>query len=231
MFIVQHKLGSMKKKIELKFQAVNLREKGYSLNEIINKVGVSKSTASIWVRNVVLNDKARKRLLTKIKKGQLLGGESKRRIVENSMLEKVGAASHALKNYKLDNTGIRLICALLYYCEGVKDHHNGVRFTNSDPKVIRLFLKLFRQGFAIDERKLRMGVHLHEYHNKVTILKLWSNISKIPLKQFIKPYLKANTGKRIRDNYPGCATVYYYNNDMGRELLSIAHAFFNKTGA
>ena len=45
----------MKQKREEKIEAMRLREKGYSVNEIVEEVGVAKSSISVWVRNVILN--------------------------------------------------------------------------------------------------------------------------------------------------------------------------------
>ena len=47
----------MKRKAIEKIKAINLRKKGYSLNEIVEKLGVAKSSVSVWVRNEPLHSK------------------------------------------------------------------------------------------------------------------------------------------------------------------------------
>lgn len=74
----------MKLKREEKLKAIALREQGYSLNEIIDRVGVAKSSVSVWVRNIPLTVKAKKRLLTKIKLGQLIAAEKNANIPKRS---------------------------------------------------------------------------------------------------------------------------------------------------
>lgn len=67
----------MKRKIKEKLKAIKLRGQGFSLNEILKEIDVSKSSVSEWVRNVPLSNSARKRLLTKIKLGQLISAENR----------------------------------------------------------------------------------------------------------------------------------------------------------
>jgi len=115
-------------------------------------------------------------------------------------------------------------------CEGRKNYFNGVAFTNSDPKLVTLFLKLLREGFEIDERKFRVCVHLHGYHNASNQIAFWSRITKIPREQFIKPYLKPNTANRIRQDYQGCVSVRYHSNDLVKMLLAFSESFFKEVG-
>lgn len=89
---------------------------------------------------------------------------------------------------------------------------------NSDPKMIETFLKLFRIAFTTNESKFRALVHIHEYHNGEKQRKFWSELTKIPINQFSKNYLKPHTKKRIRDGYQGCIRIRYYDATIALEL-------------
>lgn len=220
----------MKQKIKERLRAVKLRERGYSVNEIVSKIDAAKSSVSTWVRNVSLDEPARSRLLTRIKLGQLLSAESKRKKTAAAINAYRESALQEINERDFDRIFKRVVCSLVYWCEGVKSHYHGVSFINSDPRLIATFLSLFRKSFEIDERKFRARIHLHQYHKPKKQLAFWSRITRIPLKQFGKPYLKPNTGKRIRKDYPGCVTIRYYNNDIARQLLATATAFLIKFG-
>lgn len=220
----------MKEKIKEKLKAIELRKRGYSVNEIIKKLGVAKGSVSVWVRNVELSKRARSRLLTRIKLGQLISAESKRKKTQEILDLYLKRAGNELSQKKFDKIYKKIICSLLYWCEGAKDHYGGVDFANSDSKLVKIFLKFFREGFNIDEEKFRVCLHLHKYHNPKKQLNFWSKVTDISKKQFIKPYFKPNTGKRIRENYPGCINIKYRNNNTARELLMTAQAFFKKFG-
>ncbi|MDP3764121.1 MAG: hypothetical protein Q8Q95_00670 [bacterium] len=218
--------------IKIKEKALSLRTRGYSISEIHNKLSVSKGRVSEWVRDVNLSDKSKLRLLNKVRLGVITSAKNKKartqRII-NSLLSK---ATDEVDTINVDNTNLlRLFCSLIYWCEGGKDHYSGVRFTNSDPQLVKVFLNLFRKSFKIDAEKFRICVHLHEYHNVNRQLNFWSNITDIPLKQFIKPFNKPNTGKRIKEGYNGCVSVRYHSVEVARQLLATAQAFFIKQGA
>lgn len=214
-------------KIAEKRIAEQMRRQGYSLNEIAQKLHVAKSTVSLWVRDVELSEKAKECLLSKIKLGQYISAENKKKRTKEGLDNYYNNALVEIGKTTLNKSSARTACALMYYCEGNKSLFNGVCFTNSDPALIKTFLFLFRKGFDIDERKLSACIHLHEYHDAAQQLDFWSRTTGIPESQFSKPYLKPNTGKRIRKNYQGCVSVRYHNNDMGRQLLMIGKAFLD----
>jgi len=218
----------MKQRILEKLEAIRLRKKGFSLNEITREVGVAKSSVSLWVRNIDLDEQAKSRLLTKIKLGQLNAGESKRNKVRKDLDNYFSAALKNLESEKLSPEIAKAMCAIIYWCEGAKNPYGGGRFTNSDPKLMATFLYLFRNSFTLDERKFRVCVHLHAYHKKRKQLEFWSKVTKIDVCQFIKPFQKPNTRIRVREGYQGCASVYYHSNDIARQLLMTAKAFLSK---
>jgi hypothetical protein len=103
-------------------------------------------------------------------------------------------------------------------------------FTNSDPKLVKTFLKLLRNSFTLDEKRFHPCIHIHSYHSPKVQLDFWSKVTDIDKQQFIKPYRKANSGKRIREGCQGCIDVRYSSSDLARRLLAIAKAFLQHTG-
>ena len=221
----------MKQKIQERLSSIELREKGYSVNEIVQILKVAKGSVSLWVRNVSLDDSARQRLLTKVKLGQLNAGESKRKKTQAAIDKHFQVALRELeeRGSAFDAIGEKTICALLYWCEGAKNHYQGINFVNSDANVIATFLCLLRKNFVIDEAKFRPCIHLHGYHDPAKQLDFWQKATGIPAHQFTRPYLKPNTGRRIRKEYQGCIAIRYHSNDLARQLLSVARAFFAYT--
>ena len=185
----------MKGKVEEKKRAITLRKLGYSINEIVRNVGVAKGTASLWLRDIELSEKARERLISRSRLGPVIAAEKKRQNRKLLLQQYNKKSIEELSNYLVGVSDMRVLCALVYWCEGAKDSSNGIAFTNSDPKIVKTFLHFFRKGFEINERKFRVCVHLHEYHVKKKQLEFWCKVTQIPLSQFIKPYLKQNTGK------------------------------------
>lgn len=210
---------------EIKEKVIELRKQGYSLNEIMRLVPAVKSTIALWMRGVELDKAARNRLFTRSEARYFFNAQNRRaktKALEQKYYEE------ALAEIALYPNSDKVICAMIYWCEGGKNASGGVRFTNSDPALIASFLRLFRAAFPLDETKFRACVHLHDYHNENTQLDFWSKITDIDRRQFIKPYRKPHTGKRVREGYQGCISVYYYSSDSARRLMAIARAFLKK---
>lgn len=194
-------------------------------SEIAKKLDVSKSTAYSWTSKAPLSKYQINLLQNKLKK---LRAEQIRKFVvihkqkraEKDLLINNSAAT-IVKNVNFSKNTKRLLCATLFWCEGGKDVNSGIRFINSDPLLVSKFIDLFRESFDIDETKFRALLHLHEYHDKSKQLLYWSGITKIPTKQFYNPYLKPNTGKNFRVNYPGCISLRYLDSSFAKLLRAI----------
>lgn len=211
-------------KKEEKQIAINLRNRGYSLNEISQKLIISKGTASLWLRELDLNEEAKKRIKQKSIQGfrnSLKSKKKNRELLHKDIFNKNIFVLNSILHSKNLN---KLLCSILYWCEGNKDQ-GSVRFTNSDPAMIKIFITLFRKSFRLDEARFRACIHIHEYHNDNVQKKYWSKITNIPIKQFSKSYKKSNTGPRSRKNYQGCISVRYNDTKISKELNSLWRLF------
>lgn len=213
-------------KPETKRKAIDLRVQGYSLSEISRQLDVSRSTASLWLKGVALSEKARKRISDLSVRGREKStrtNKGKRKAEDIEIAERV--ESYFSKHRRIDS---KIACALLYWGEGTKCRDNkSVSFMNADPEMIRYFLRVFRDSFSLDEKRFRALVHLHEYHDKDTQLEFWSILTNIPIDQFNKSYLKKNTGKSKKENYPGCISIRYSDNKIYKELMGIIRKLAN----
>jgi len=213
-----------------KQKAIELREKGYSLREISDKLDISKSTASIWLRNVEISNKAILRLRSITNLARLKAVETNR-IKNDELRKEIENRGKEVSGQIHDKNSLnKIYCALLYWCEGGK-RHERVNFVNSDPEMMRVFVTLLRNSFDLDESKFRVLVHIHEYHNDLEQKKFWSDVTGININQFHKSYLKPHTGKQKRNNYPGCASLNYYDYKIALELKYIYENFYKNMGA
>lgn len=215
--------------LEIKTQAVNLRKKGHSINEISDQLHISKSTASLWLRSTFLSPSA----LLRLQDRRLAGREKAKKILLNKSRNKDKTAKDqalkTLSNVSTTKETSKLVCSLLFWAEGSKVTGKVV-FTNSDSNMIRVFLKLLRLSFDLDEKKFRALIHLHEYHDESFALKYWSKITSIPLVQFNKSYLKPHTSINKKKGYMGTISIRYYDGTIARELHSIYNTFVDHLG-
>ncbi len=214
---------------ETKQESFQLRKKGYSIMAISKELGIAKSTASLWVRNVKLDTEAITTLSKNQKIGRQKGINSRQLRLSRAYNSIQNIVTNDLSNKDLDILTKRLLCSFLYWCEGSKAR-SELRITNSDPKLITVFLRLFRESFYLDESKFAATLHLHEYHDKNERLLFWSNLTKIP-KNRIGIYNKPNTGKRKKKDYPGCIAIHYYDVKMYDILTAYYTKFYENMGA
>lgn len=205
---------------KIKNQAISLRKSGYSINEIVKIIGISKGTASVWMKNITLNKEALRRIDNNRLKAQFKSIQTR---IDKRTKVKKKLNSHAYMLYSRLNLNIdlkKVLCAILFWTEGSKNR-SCVSFINSDPMMIEVYVSLLRESFNLDEGKFRGLVHLHNYHDEEKIVNFWSKLSGIPVSQFSKSYRKSNTQKRKREGYKGCFRIRYYDSQVAEELHSI----------
>lgn len=221
----------MQAKVRERQRAIVLRTQGRSLSEISEIVKVSKSSVSLWVRHLILSDSAKKQVLRRRVEARERSATTNRARVDSKFTQARAYGESVTKNAHINADTRRLMCALLYWCEGTKIRRRELlAFTNSDPELVTAFLHLLRTGFKINEKRLRLVLHIHEYHDAEEQLQFWSKLTKIPRTQCNKPYLKPHTGIRSREGYQGCVSVRYLDVDFGRRLEGIAKVFLQKKG-
>ena len=213
----------------IKNQANKLRQEGFSFEEISVKLRIPRSTIYEWTHEIVLNPMAKMKIRQRKLEGIELSKIWWKKRKAQWLNEAIDKAEGDLKDFSVNKVNARLIAACLYWAEGSKAQNN-LTFMNSDPKMISTFLTLLRHGFDLDELKFRVLIHLHEYHNRAEMIKYWSQITRIPVRQFLKVYQKPHTRKRIHPDYRGSCSIRYYDASIARELTAIYNALAIKIG-
>ena len=206
-----------------KAQAIGLRKKGFSYNEISNKLNIPKSTLSLWLSGIRLSREASERISARVHKGSIDGLLkrnknqtilAKRRADEIRRLAKI-EVSRLLEN-KLFLTG-----TALYWAEGYKKGAHGskwkaVDFTNSDPDLIKIMMKFFRKVCKVENAKIKIQLIAHKNIDIKKAVGFWSNLTKIPHEQFIKTCCAVSVRSKGRRNKNSLThgTVHIRINDV-----------------
>lgn len=221
----------MRIKIHEKEAAVRLRISGKSIAEIASKLQLSKSTVSIWLRDIELSNKAKRLIQKRSETGRKKGAQLNHARLVSNLLHAKNEAQQKLEETALKVTHLQLLCALAYWCEGEKTRNDSyLVFTNSDPQLVATFLYLLRNSFPITNEKFRICLHLHHYHNEKDKIKFWSRITKISESQFIKVFSKKSAGIRKHKDYAGCASVRYYDAEIARDVLALGRQLLKNMG-
>ncbi len=216
----------MRYPLKTKRAVVRRRKEGASIPQLSQEFQLSKSTVSLWVRDVVLSSR-QKHELARHRIAGIARSQEARKIQRDSRLtEEKSSSLKTIQNIFQKNSSElwQFVAALLFWCEGGKNLNAGIQFANSDPKMVACFLHALREGFAINEERLRALIHLHGYHSKIQQTRFWSKITKIPMRRFQGPYMKPNTGRRKRRGYPGCISIRYYDKSLAQKLTTLYDA-------
>jgi hypothetical protein len=186
-----------------KIEAIKFRVDGQSINEISHRLGVSKASVSIWVRNVKLTKYQKVSLEHKKIAPSVIEKRRQTRLTNESYRRQkiVDIAKSKIKS--VSNRDLLIIGTVLYWAEGSKTRRGIVEFTNGDPMVIKSMMEFFRKICKVPEKKFRGYIHLHPHLSSKIAEKYWSKVSGIPLQQFYKTYKNQNrSSKNKRDSLP-----------------------------
>ena len=192
-------------------KAITLRKKGLSYREILRQVQVAKSTLSLWLRDVGLAEK-QKQVLSEKRRAAALRGAAKRR-------EQRLTSTHAIELLaqkevgRFDNKPLWLAGVMLYWAEGAKQNtinvSQGVKFSNSDCGMIKLFLKWLTEICGVAQKDIKCELYIHQNDKVKEATRYW-NRQLIPLKveaTYFKRNKVTTNRKNVKDEYHGLITA------------------------
>jgi transcriptional regulator with XRE-family HTH domain len=197
-------------------QARQLRRTGLPLAEIAARLGVSKSSVSLWVRDVAFEPRPP---VTRGRRRAPNALQRRKQAEIDRLLEEGRSRIGRLSEREFLVAGVAL-----YAGEGSKGD-GSVRFVNSDPRMVALFCSWLRHFYQIDETRLRLSLYLHQGLDLSAAIAYWSALTGIPESQFRKPY-RAVPDPSIRrtKHVHGCITVSYSCSTTHRSIMGLVSA-------
>lgn len=203
--------GSVRRKsIKIYQKVIELRKKGHSYTEIKKETGVAKSTINNWLSlaGFTLTSEHLKIQSKKRIENHILGTEASRLTRAKSKDEDIQQFIHSVRKYFDDPFFVAGI--MLYEAEGSKGETNG--FSNSDFRLIRLYIKFVRKYFDHDKNldlTTRLYIHDSRKADLDRILNFWSKKTGIN-KENISVSWKHNTVtiRRINMDYVGQFNIH-----------------------
>ena len=210
------------------------RQQGLSYGEIRQKAPftISKSTLSHWCKDIELTAEQKDRLDSLLRdgsyRGRLLGSKTTqlRRAREIEEIKtKAKSEIHGLTKNEFMLAGL-----MLYWAEGNKKNKVGI--SNSDPELIRMMMKWFREVCGTTDEKFKPHLNIHSGQDELQIKKFWSEITELPTQQFGKSYIKKEgTGHRKNILYKGTIKVEICNKNLLYRILGWIEGVINKWAA
>jgi hypothetical protein len=192
-------------------EARRLRKEGRSVKEIQSLLGVSRSSVSLWVRDIPLtaDQEAALRRRNPIYHGQFRGAAT------NARLGRERRSRYQRRGRERAATADALYVAgcMLYWAEGDKNRAS-VRLANSDPALVAMFVKFLRTHFGVDDHRFRVTCNLFADHlpRQRHVEDFWLQALALPrdclCKTIVNRYSKYSQKKRKnRLRYGTCRVV------------------------
>ncbi|MDH6226541.1 MULTISPECIES: hypothetical protein [Streptomyces] len=197
-------------KDDLRAEARRLRRQGWTYDQIQMELGCSKSSISLWVRD--LPKPERKRTRDDASAIGRRGWEVRLRMREEERERTKVAARQEVG--ELSERELFIIGVALYWAEGSKDkpysRRETVTFVNSDPTMIELYLRWLGL-LGVERSRLRFHVMIHESADVPAAERFWRELVGADPAAFYKTNLKKHNPRTVRkntgDGYRGCLAV------------------------
>lgn len=199
-------------KDDLREKAIALRRQGWSYREIREVVPVSKSSLSLWLRDIDLTEEQYDRLVLMRHKSRTAAG---RTIQARRVARRQATIGHACSQVThLAESELFVAGIAAYWSEGSKAKpwrpSDRVTFMNSDADLICLFLR-WLELVGVTRDRLIFRVSIHETADLEAAHRYWMAVVEAPADQFrravIKRHKPLTKRKNVGDDYHGCLTV------------------------
>ena len=200
-------------KDDLRGRARELRTQGMDYDEIVAELGVSKSSVSLWVRDLPLPEHLR---YESCRQRQVAGlaryWVQERELREAARVAVSTAAANEIGH--LTDREILIAGSIAYWCEGAKNkpHRRSDRidFINSDPLMIKFFMR-FLQTAGVTKDRLVFQISIHETADLAAAQRFWLETIGIEGARFNSPVIKRHRPRTVRKNtgadYHGCLRI------------------------
>lgn len=188
--------------------AREMRIEGRTYDEIVAALGVSKSSVSLWVRDLPKPPTPPERLY-RMREARWAPYRAER----DRQRKETKAAARAEVG-PLSDRELLLLGVGLYWAEGAKSKpykvRESIQFINSDPAMIRVFLGWLAMLHVSPER-LAFRVMIHETADVEAAEAYWAALVGVDVEQLGKTTLKKHNPKNVRKNvgedYRGCLVI------------------------
>lgn len=197
-------------KDDLRARARELRLRGMTYDQIQIELGCSKSSISLWVRDLPKPERKRSSqeasaIARKGWEATLRRREEERGAIKRTAAEEIGA---------LSQRELFLLGVGLYWAEGAKDkpyaRRERVVFVNSDPGMIRVFTA-WLDLLGVGAERRRYHVTIHETADASGAEWYWRDLLGAAPSAFNKTNLKRHNPRTNRKNvdagYHGCLVI------------------------
>ncbi|APY87873.1 hypothetical protein DCW30_08805 [Streptomyces alfalfae] len=198
-------------KDDVRRRARELRSQGWTYSEIQTELSCSKSSVSLWVRDLPAPEPRR---TPEERRARMNAGLAELRAAQEREREaQKEAATRAVG--RLSERELFLAGVVLYWAEGTKSktyrRSEALQFINSDPDVIRFHLR-WLASLGVTKDRLTLRLSIHESADVPAAETFWADVAGVETTALRRATLKKHNPRTVRKNtgeaYHGCLIVY-----------------------
>ncbi|WNO74096.1 hypothetical protein [Streptomyces sp. AM8-1-1] len=198
-------------KDDLRARARELRLEGMTYDAIQLELGCSKSSISLWVRDL---PKPEPRYTDEERMALMNSGLAHLREAQEAQRQRTKRSAHDSIG-RLSDRELFIAGVTLYWAEGAKDKPyrrcEVLQFINSDPNVIRVYLR-WLELLDVPRDRMHFRVSIHESADVAEAERFWADMAGVDASTFQRATLKKHnprtTRKNVGEAYRGCLVVY-----------------------
>lgn len=178
----------------VKNKAIKLRKEGYSYSQISSELSIAKSTLSLWLKDIKFIPTG-----VTIERKE----ESNRKSTEVKRVDKMKSIVDAL-NFAKSNVGkiskrdLFILGIGIYIGEGSKIG-SFIRISNSDPRIIKLSIRWFKECFGLSNLNFKIRIHLYPDSNENEAIKFWMSSLELNKDAFYSSSVDGRTNKQVKN--------------------------------
>lgn len=183
--------------------AIALRSSGLTYGEIRKVLNISKSTLSTWLKKLELPPEAQRLLAKKDRIGIKALAKFNIDRTEKIKIENQDIIElYSREVGKMSNKELMLVGAALYWGEGYKNFGKPssahVSFANSDPSMVKVFMRFITEVLKVAVNQVRAKAMLHPNISSSGAINFWHSVTGIPKENFKAYIVLSRASRKIR---------------------------------
>ena len=121
-----------------------------------------------------------------------------------------------LTKLTLEEEHLKAMALGLYLTEGNTKNKNSIRFSNSDPALVKIFVKFLKVVCGVGNNKIKLSLIIYPDVAQKNAKEYWARFLDLPLAQFTKTtVLKNRNGSSSKKHSEfGTITIYVHNTKL-----------------
>ncbi|MFA5154826.1 MAG: hypothetical protein WC453_00150 [Patescibacteria group bacterium] len=173
--------------------AIKLRKSGQSYSQISLALKIPKSTLSVWLKDLVISNKARRKIQARTNSlaiASLIARNKNQTIIASERHNNM-RKSAKYESRKMLSDPLFLAGTSLYWAEGYKrgasnSKWKSLDFANSDPDMVKLMVKFFTKFLNLKKDQIKIQLMIHNLKDANKSINFWHRLTGVPKGNFMR---------------------------------------------